>query len=525
MIRLHFWSREDALRALRASVRTSSRAVALALVVLVSQVCVALPSHGEGAAPRPNLILIVLDTARADRMSFNGYRRLTTPNLNALARDGIVYRHAHSVAPWTLPAHGSMFTGTLPAEHGATWEAFAKPGESLAQALASNFSFPRPERLLPVRLKRLGYATAGFSSNAWISRRTGFQVGFDAFYELWRESDTYRKEFGWLPPKVRTFGHLPLEIATLSELEDGDGGKVLRVLREHVARASPKPPFFWFFNFIDPHFPYSPPPSWRYAFSEDRDLAERTARFEFHEMALTAGARPIDVHRFSPLYDAELLYADACIGRLLEWLRERKLYDDSLIIVVSDHGEHLGEGGHFSHQFSVAEELLAVPLVVKLPGNRLAGSINQDPRASNLDVYETLLRAARGRPPGAAERSASRDLASPASFRRQFLIAEYQMAEAYLEASQREHASFDPAAHRGTRRVVYDGKTRTEFVQRPGGPLERVGPAPSDAAAAEAVRAALERYLSALKTRKLVPAGGAVDPETLERLRSLGYVE
>jgi arylsulfatase A-like enzyme len=436
-----------------------------------------------------------------------------------------VFRRAHSVAPWTLPSHGSMFTGGMPAEHGADWTAFAKPGVSLEQALAQRFAFPQPERLLPARLKRLGYRTLGFSSNAWVSRRTGFEHGFDAFYELWLESDTHRKYFGWLPPKVRTFGHLPLELATLSEFDDGDAGKQLRVFREHVAREPLRAPFFLFFNFIDAHFPYSPPPSWRYAFTEDRELAERMARFEFPEMALTAGARPIDVRRFSPLYDAELLYLDEGVGRLLAWLREKGLYDSALIIAVSDHGEHLGENGHFSHQFSVDEELLAIPLIVKLPGNRLAGTSVDDPRASNLDVYETLLRAARAGPAPAAEASASRDLSSPAKAPRQFLIAEYPMVEAFLEAAKRANPHFDPVPHRGVRHVVYDGRSRTEFVQRPGGALEVVARPGANASAARAARAALEAYLRALKSRSLVPSGGVADPETLERLRSLGYVD
>jgi arylsulfatase A-like enzyme len=156
------------------------------------------------ASKPPGVVFIVLDTARGDRMSFNGYDRITTPNLERLARDSVTYTRAHSVAPWTLPSHMSMFTGLLPSEHGATWRAFSEPEDmQLKDILSRSFALADPSQLLTVQLKQRGYRTAAFSSNAWVAPRTGFGEGFDAFYEMWQQDDSYREVFRWAPPGLR----------------------------------------------------------------------------------------------------------------------------------------------------------------------------------------------------------------------------------------------------------------------------------------------------------------------------------
>ena len=477
---------------------------------------------------RPNIVLIVLDTARADSVSLTGSARMTTPNLEALARDSVVYRQAHSVAPWTLPAHGSMFTGLLPGQHGATWRAFGSPEDAtLRDILSQTFSFPEPERLLAANLNAIGFTTIAFSSNAWISKRTGFDHGFDTFYEVWKEGDSHRGEFRFIPNILRWSGYLPLETAVISELDYGDAGKALKLFDAHVNVHGLPEPFFLFFNFIDPHFPYSPPPSWRYAFSKDAELGERIARFEFDELAMAAGDRPIDVSRFRPFYEAELLYLDTVVGRLIAWLQRRELYDETLIVVVSDHGEHLGERGHFSHQFSVGEELLKVPLLIKYPGGDQAGRVVDDPRVSNLDVYETILHAGRGKAVEGSEEVPSRNLGSMEAFDRDFLIAEYYHSVPYLRTSQTQYPAFDFTSERVDRRVVFDGEARYEFVEPVGGRLKFVpsaGGAAPGGQKSDAALAALERYIGSLDSTVLVPSESTPDEETFERLRSLGYV-
>jgi arylsulfatase A-like enzyme len=137
-------------------------------------------ANEDSADTKPNVILIVIDTARADHFSAYGYDRPTTPNIDALARDSVRFSNAHSVSPWTLPSHMSMFTGRLPGQHGATWEAFSKPAETpMRDMMARGFQPGNPEQMLGSRLKASGYQTWGFSSNAWVSPHMGFGSGFD----------------------------------------------------------------------------------------------------------------------------------------------------------------------------------------------------------------------------------------------------------------------------------------------------------------------------------------------------------
>jgi arylsulfatase A-like enzyme len=484
---------------------------------------VATAHRHDASAKTPNLILIVLDTARGDRVSHNGYSRLTTPHIDAIARDGVTYRRAHSVAPWTLPSHMSMFTGLLPSQHGATWSAFATPADaSLADLVTRSFRVADPAHLLPERLRRTGYSTVGFSDNAWIARRTGFDAGFDHFYEMWQARRALTQGYNWLAPQVRSS----------PDVDHGDAGRELMEFKRHLLRHGPlREPFFLFFNFIDPHYPYSPPRPFRYAFSGDRTLGERIARFRFSEMSMQAGARPVDVQRLSPFYDAELAYVDFVVGQLMTWLRESGFYEESLIVITSDHGEHLGEDGRFSHQFSVAEELLHVPLVVKYPGNRASGSVNDDPLVSTLDLYETLLRAAGL---SGADTAIKRTAGSPAlpgfsldlaadRFERAALIAEYDYSLPYLRIHKEQFPSFDVDDNRVLRRVVYTRDGRFEFVQREG--EARPHPSePADAPGREQAARALDTYLATLGGRLFEDAGQSADPDTLERLKSLGYI-
>lgn len=470
--------------------------------------------HAHAGEHPPNIILIVLDTARADRFSFNGYGRRTSPHLDRFAADAVLFDQAHSVAPWTLPSHMSMFTGLLPGQHGANWTAFAEPAEmDMGEILSKTFQYEDAANFLPEKLRSLGYSTVGFSSNAWISPRTGFDVGFDAFYETWRQKEELTDRYAGLPTGVK-----------LSEDFDlADAGVVLTQLKLHALQEGgdlPEP-FFLFFNFIDPHYPYSPPPLWRYQFSADDDLGESIAAFEFDEMAMGAGDQPVDVSTFSPFYDAEISFVDFAAGRLLAWLEDKDYYDDALIIVTSDHGEHLGESGKFSHQFSVDEELIAVPLAVKFPGGQRGGETISDPLVSNLDVYRTILNATGFEAALQGPPTPSIDLADPIETR-EALISEYYHSPAYLRQNQAVYEGFPVEEHRMDRRVIFTRDGRFEINQRAGEFAQVSGP--TGEAADKALRT-LQAYVESLKGGRLTESEAPMDPATLERLKSLGYVQ
>ena len=462
----------------------------------------------SGPAPEgapPNIILIVLDTTRADHMSYTGYHRDTSPHIDRMARDGVVYSNAHSVAPWTLPSHMSMFTGLPPGQHGATWQAFNEPEEmTMEEVLARKFTLDDTSRMLTVQLNDLGYSTAGFSTNMWVSGRTGFTVGFDAFHDVRRESRGLKEVYEGLPGEIRTSW----------SVDQGDSGLVLISFKQHVLEngGDLDQPFFLFFNLIDPHYPYHPPDAWRYAFATDRGLEKQ----KIDETALIAGDRPFDVSLLTPFYDAEVSYLDFMVGRLLNWLRKKGYYDDTLIVITSDHGEHLGEKGLFSHQLSMEEELLHVPLIIKYPGNEQAGSIVDHPLVSNIDVYETILAAAR-QGGDRKHRTISRDLRDMDSFDRIYLISEYYYSTPYLRQHQKLVPSFPVDENRIIRRVVFDSTGRHAFVEP--GDLAADG----DSARARAAQA-LSDYLLTVRSDVLLATDEPIDEETLERLRAFGYV-
>jgi arylsulfatase A-like enzyme len=439
--------------------------------------------------PSPNVVLIVVDTARSDRFSCYGHSRPTTPSIDAFARDAVLYARARAPSPWTLPSHGALFTGLPPGAHGLHWSALPAVGDSLPPRLGK-LAPSAEERLLARKLKALGYSTIGVSNNPWISIKSKLDLGFDRF--VWRPA-----------PK------------------SGDQGRAersLEIIRKHFEGKAPAEPFFVFLNLIEPHFPYDPSPGFHGMFGGN---VANVPAGEDVELSMLAGALPIDPEVLSPLYDEELRCVDDVVGRLFDWLRERDDYRESLIVVTSDHGELLGEGGRYSHQLSVAEELIMIPLLVKYPGNDGAGRIEENPLVSLTDVWQTILRAAGGE--GQDDEAWSQDLRAMDRFSREWTITEYFFAVRYLRQLARIHSGFDAAAHEVIQRVVFaDGVAHVfEGDELRPVPDERTPPG------ASLPRGVLGEVSAYVQSR--VPAVEADDTlgdeATVEALRSLGYVD
>jgi arylsulfatase A-like enzyme len=481
--------------------------------------------HRDRAARRagpPNIILLVIDTARADRFGFLGCARRTTPEIDAFAADCVAYPNAHSVAPWTLPAHMSMFTGLLPGEHGATWRAFSEPAEmTLAEIMVRSYTPPDPQRLLPFLLKQAGYITIGISQNPWVSERNGFAQGFDHFVEAWRSRAGLGSSYEWLPRKLKT----------TPEADSGPAGRSLLLFKQYFDAHDVAEPFFAFFNLIDPHFPYLPPGSFARRFDGDPRIIPEMLGDETGtvELALIAGGRHIDPAALTRFYDAELYYVDFIVGKLMEWLRDKDYYDDALIILTSDHGEHLGAYGRYSHQLSVEEGLLRVPLLIKYPGGRGAGSRVSDPLVSNLDVYRTILSAARCDPSSEIPPDRSYDLAQMDRFDRTELVAEDYYSEAYLRQLQQHSDNFDIDDQRLVRRAVYTHEGKYVFEDDRLETVEAIGPENAPAADEQPradMIARMHDYIQAVdETARTQAAPAEPDPDLIEKLRSLGYVD
>lgn len=294
----------------------------------------------------PDVLLIVVDTLRADHLPLHGYARDTAPNLTRLARDAVVYEHAVSPGTWTVPSHGSMLTGQWPSFHGAER---VSGDRILARTVSPDVA------MLPEILREHGYRTAAFVGNStYVSSVFGFQRGFDDFV-------------------TGNFWH---------------ADNVTPALKKWLTRE--RTPQFLLWNIIDPHEPYDPPPPFDGTFPGRRP--------EYGTMA-TERARdhqpmtPEVIAHFESQYDGEIALADREIGAVLDTLKGKHRYDDALVIVTADHGEMFGEHDLFGHGTFPYEPLVHVPLVVKYPGNRDAGR-RVARHVSTTAIFGTILRAA-----------------------------------------------------------------------------------------------------------------------------------
>ena len=333
----------------------AARSIAVA-VALASLACSA--SEPSREAPRSNLVLISIDTLRADHVGAYGYPLATTPHIDGLARDGLRFSQSVAHAPTTLASHASLLTSLLPQHHGASIPRESRLAENavtLAEVLAGQ-----------------GYRTASFNGGIQLDAAYGLDRGFGV-YESARPHDALA----------------PALTGPEDRLRDGVE-RAIRWLEE-----TPEP-FFLFLHSYEIHHPYTPDPEYLRLFDADYagDLPDHISvelleRINEESEPLS----PEDLAHIVHAYDAELRSADEAIGQLVAYLQERSLYDDTLIIVTSDHGEEFGEHGWVGwHAHSLYDELLLVPLIVKFPGSRLAGAVS-DGQARGIDVAPTALAA------------------------------------------------------------------------------------------------------------------------------------
>ncbi|MGH9749475.1 MAG: sulfatase [Candidatus Polarisedimenticolia bacterium] len=338
-----------------------NRAPARFPIALLPALLLAGPAAGCGGGDRPNVLLIVLDTARGDRFPWAGYDRPTAPRLEALAREAVVYTRAFSPAPWTVPAHASLFTGQYP---------------SLHRTDCGSLRLPDAARTLAEILRDAGYRTAGYTANPWIGSGYGFNQGFDTYGETWRE--------------VRD-GSADTGAALTNE-------KAIRFL--HWWQETPEVrdrPFFLFINYFEPHLPYHPPEPERSALLRDRSdpaRVERLARLGHpEEMRFIMGISDLtadDLEILGNLYDGEIAYADRKAGEVVAALRQMGVLDRTVVAVTGDHGENLGEHRMLDHKLSVHDTLLHVPLLLRYPPEVPAGGVVADPVQMH-DLFPTVL--------------------------------------------------------------------------------------------------------------------------------------
>lgn len=342
-------------------------------------------------AEPPDIVFVVLDAVRRDRVSCFGYDRDTTPNVDAFAAGATVYENAVAQAPWSIPAHASLFTGQYSHEHGATTVApVLRNAETLAEVLGRN-----------------GYRSCGISPNEYVRPVTGLARGFDEFRTDVRTTvpNSLVGPFGrvinalsgsrtFRPPVESAFNRLKLPGGGDT---DPDSTRTDEDLLDAAATFldATDDPAFLFVNLMDAHLPRSPEPRFRDRFL-DADLAD--ADVPSNERAHNFGRDVLDdrgLEKLSQLYDADVATADARFGQLLARLESRQSLDDALVVAVADHGENLGEFGLIGHQHAVTDGVTSVPLIVRYPdqgGQRRVAS-----QVETRRVFHTILDVAGAR--------------------------------------------------------------------------------------------------------------------------------
>ncbi|MBI2835410.1 MAG: sulfatase-like hydrolase/transferase [Acidobacteria bacterium] len=392
-------------------------------------------------APVGPIILISIDTLRADHLPAYGYQKVQTPAIDALAADGVLFERAYCHAPQTLPSHVSMLTGRLPFEHG----------------VRDNIGFSvRPgERLISQVLREQGYRTAGVVSAYVLRKETALSQGFEM----------YDSELPPASPEV-----------SVSQVQR-DGAESVAVAQRWIdSLASSK--FFLFLHLYEPHKPYSPPE--RYA-------------------------------RFAP-YDGEIAYSDELVGRFVRFLRDRGLYESATIVLLSDHGEGLGDHGELEHGVFLYDEVLRVPLVIKTPdgvrGRRVATPVQ------HIDLVPTLL--------DLLDLPRTADLAGRSLkailFRGHGAVPEEGIYSESLYP--RYHFGWSELFALTDSRYRFIAAPREELYDLPQDPREQRNLARERPATKGAMKAALDRLVSG----KPIDTPLQVSPEDRQRLQALGYV-
>jgi len=350
---------------------------------------------------KPNVILIVMDAVRADHLSCYAYHRKTSPNIEKIARNGVLFENAFSAAEWSPPSHASIFTGKYPSFH---------------RTLGRNVFLGEDNITLADVLNLNGYLTIGMSGNMIISPEFKFDKGFQKYVVV----DTPDNSFS---ARARFIGESPKDfVRTLIYGPDRFIYRTNEIIRNFLSKHDRKKPFFMFINFYNCHAPYDPPRPYKKLFCgsfdepslfivdflskkilgktmekiTDRNLDIRKLNYaasddgQYSFIGKELRVSPEEWEIIRSWYDGEISYLDHRIGELISLLEKKGYLDNTLLILTSDHGESFGEHGLATHQFGLYDSLLQVPLIMTCPGLIPSGK-RISSLVSTIDIFPTVL--------------------------------------------------------------------------------------------------------------------------------------
>lgn len=327
---------------------------------------------------RPNIILLVMDNARADFLGCYGSKNNNSPNIDKVAAEGVLFEQFYSNAEWTLPAHASMFTGLYPSSH----TVIGTKGVS-TPSLVKQFN------TLGEYMQKAGYLTAAFSDNLFVSRTYGFAQGFSSFTEMFDTS----------PPYIILRAARKFFISSLfTKYKPPTTDMILAMFKTWFFRSyTGSQPFFTFLNLMDCHLRWNPPPPFLNLASPKRlKRAQELATVDTASRYL-AGKVKITQEEFSDLkslYAGELAYLDSRLGNLFSFLRKNGVWDNTMLIITSDHGENIGEHNLMFHCFSAHNTITHVPMVLHFP-QHFPVAKRVTAKAETVDILPTILDAAK----------------------------------------------------------------------------------------------------------------------------------
>lgn len=454
---------------------------------------------GYGAPPvKSNIVIVLIDTLRPDRLGCYGYSKPTSPRIDALAAESILFEQAYTAAPWTLPTVVSLMTSTWPCEHGVLVD---------LQRVSPKLT-PLAERL-----KSAGYATANFHANPYAGAISGLHRGFDL-----------------------TQMSAPTRAAEVAPWLESIGDR----------------PYFLYVHNVEPHDPYHVPPKYVELFgvvSRERiaDFKERSEIYRTLTRVDSDAGRPLgqtdntaaqqqalrNLDAIRPhadiLYDASVRWADDYVGGIIDLLKQRGEWDDTLFILLADHGEEMGEHGGWQHDQSVYEELARIPLIVKLPRGRHAGTRVAD-GATVVDVLPTIAAALEW--PGLARDARGNSLLPPRAGQPPFatprVVTMRHNRKKFFRPWKESRGDLNVAVRDGEWKAIWNVEPNTvelyDLARDPGEREDRAAQHPERAAA---LRKVAGQWLRECTDRAVDPEHGGMDTlddATRRQLASLGYV-
>lgn len=429
-----------------------------------------------------NIILIVIDALRADHLPIYNYPHLTAPNLEKLAKDGLLFEKMFSNAPETNPSIASLFSSTYTSTHGV----FTNFGERL----------PNEALTLQEVLEEKGYYTGAFIANPTLKKNLGFGQGFMEYNYCLSSALPVNKLFLFKLAKKAVI--LPVYYAQNYYVE---ANTMTKQIEAWISKQTSK--FFLYIHYMDPHMPYFAHPYNGFAFSGDSEKL---------------GKKICSRERVTNLYDSEIKHVDKSIGNLIGHLKQLGLFDDLLLVITADHGEELLDHGRYGHGRTLYEEVIKIPLIIKFPKNKRKGTANN--LAAMIDIAPTILDVLNIQTPKQWVGKSLLDMQIPKE--EQYVFSEDHNPE--YTTSEVKGETFSLRTHLwklilSTKRDICPSELFYIFEDK----SERCNL--KDKLTEQRLRELIVKILSAVIKNRFPHKKELLDKETLERLKSLGYIK